>query len=669
MRNAKPAELTDSAQQEEVLAQAKVLLEELEPVNRAQAQMSSRATAWVVAGIGCIMAFIALESGLSYLRGSAGIKAPWMPVYGVLLLAALAVYFWRQPAVSARAGLVVSALLSSSYLLAMAFNGPMAVYGLAMAVTFIHIASPPSVALGASVVFLAASAWTLTGAPEVSPAAAVRMLGGAGIALLVVQFLSRQNRRLSQAAQAVTEGLRAMAESLGQELRLARQERDLAARTDPQTGLLNARAFEDALAQGLAGPDAAAPAVLVALKFERLDEFIAPLAPSEQRVFLDLLVSRLTDSLGAREQGRLSKWEFAGWVPLQDRAAPGGSDLALQERLATQWARLWQPVTMGSRTVPLQPRLGVVRFPQDGHSASELLRRAEMALMMADTLRSAAPVWFDSRMETAVADRGQMSQAIDRAMRDNEFELFYQPIVGLRGEPLRKAEALIRWNDPVKGRISPADFIPLAESYGKIVALTSWVLERAVAQVRPWRQSLDPTFQISINMPPAYLEWCADHPAEALQALSVLQVPAGSIVLEITEGAFLNVTPEVLQVLALLKGMGFGVALDDFGVGYSSFGQLDRLPLDTLKIDKSLVDHIAAAPAKRAVCAAIIKVGQELGCKVVAEGVETAGQQALLAQAGCDFVQGYLVSRPLPAAEFATFVKRWASQGARVDLW
>jgi EAL domain-containing protein (putative c-di-GMP-specific phosphodiesterase class I) len=195
------------------------------------------------------------------------------------------------------------------------------------------------------------------------------------------------------------------------------------------------------------------------------------------------------------------------------------------------------------------------------------------------------------------------------------------------------------------------------------------VLERAVAQVRPWRQSLDPAFQISINMPPAYLEWCADHPADALQALSALEVPSGSIVLEITEGAFLNVTPEVLQVLALLKGMGFGVALDDFGVGYSSFGQLDRLPLDTLKIDKSLVDHIEAAPTKRAVCAAIIKVGQELGCKVVAEGVETAGQQALLAQAGCDFVQGYLVSRPLPAADFESFVKRWASQGARVDLW
>lgn len=567
MSRAKPVPVTDSAPQEDVLAQAQSLLEELEPVNRAQAQMSSRATAWVVGGIACILAFIALESGLSYLRVSAGIKAPWMPVYGMCLLGGVALYFWRQPSVSARAGLMVTAVLGLSYLLAMVFNGHMAVYGLAMAVTFMHISAPPNMALGASLVFLGASAFMLAGSAEVTPAAAVRLLGGSGIALLVVQFLSRQNRRLSEAAQEVTKGLRSMAQGLGEELLLARQERDLAARTDPQTGLLNARAFEEALAQTLTEPDAAASAVLVALKFERLDEFIAPLAPSEQHVFLDLLVARLTEGLGAGCKGRLSKWEFAGLVPLQGAVESGSSGVAQQEQLAAQWARLWQPVTFGSRTVPLQPRLGVVRWPQDGGTAAELLRRAEIALMMADTLRSAAPVWFDTRMEAAVADRAQMSQAIDRAMRENEFELFYQPIVGLRGEPLRKAEALIRWNDPVKGRISPGDFIPLAESYGKIVALTSWVLERAVAQVRPWRQSLDPAFQISINMPPAYLEWCADHPADALQALGALQVPAGSIVLEITEGAFLNVTPEVLQVLALLKGMGFGVALDDPGGG------------------------------------------------------------------------------------------------------
>ena len=237
--------------------------------------------------------------------------------------------------------------------------------------------------------------------------------------------------------------------------------------------------------------------------------------------------------------------------------------------------------------------------------------------------------------------------------------------MGAQPQPLRKAEALIRWNDPVKGRVSPGDFIPLAESFGKIVPLTNWVLVRAVAQVRAWQQQFDAAFQVSVNLPPAYLEWCADRPAEALEFLSGLKAPTGSIVLEITEGAFLNVTPEVLQVLALLKGMGFEVALDDFGVGYSCFGQLDRLPLDTLKIDKSLVDHIEAMPAKRAVCTAIIKIGHELGFRVVAEGVETAGQLSLLAQAGCDFIQGYVIARPMGAGDFQTFAQGWGREGLR----
>jgi len=653
MSIAKPAQLTDSAPQAEVLAQAKLLLEELEPVNRAQAQMSSRATAWVVAGISCIMAFIALEAGLAYLQGVSGMNAPWIPVYGVFLLSLVAVYFWRRPAVSARAGLVVSALLGLTYLIAMAFNGHMAVYALAMAVTFVHISARPNTALAASLVFLGASAWTLVGSTEVTPAAAVRLIGGAGIALLVVQFLSRQNRRLSEAAQGVTGGLRAMAESLGEELLLARQERDLAARTDPQTGLLNARAFEDALAQALTGPDAAAPAVLVALKFERLDEFIAPLAPSEQRVFLDLLVSRLTDSLGAREQGRLSKWEFAVWAPLQEPGAPGGSDLALQERLATQWVRLWQPVTMGSRAVPLQPRLGVVRFPQDGHSASELLRRAEMALMMADTLRSAAPVWFDSRMEAAVADRGQMSQAIDRALRDNEFELFYQPIVGLRGEPLRKAEALIRWNDPVKGRISPADFIPLAEESGLIVPLGAFVLVEACREVATWEW----TGKLAVNVSPAQVQ-LTDVATTVEAALAISGLPAKRLEIEVTESLLVDPTGRIDRIVETLRQRGVGVAIDDFGSGYSALSYLSTFAFDKLKIDQSFVRTLAAGTAQANVVQSIVELARKLGKSTVAEGVETEEQRTLLIGMGCETGQGYLFGRPMAGSEMARLVAR-----------
>jgi len=651
--------VADSVSPEDVMAQAKALLEELEPANRAQAQMSSRATAWVVASIAGILALIAIETGISYLRGGVDLRAPWMPLWGSLVMGLISVYFSRRPQVTPRVGLVLASLVTASFLVAMGLNGAIAVFGLAMILTFVHIVAPPNVALGASLLVLAASVLTVTQQTAVSPAVSARVLAAACIALLVVQFLARQNRRLSEVAQSVTFRLRTMVEGMGEELRQTRQERDIAAATDAQTGLLNARAFEEALGRQLAALDAATPCALVTLRFERLDEFVTALAPSDQRFFLDLLVTRLAECVGSMDLGRLSKWEFAGLVRAK------GAEADFPEQLATQCARLAQPITMGTRTVPLEPRMGVARWPQDGPGADELLHRSAIALVMASDLRNAEPVWFVPRMESVVSDRAQMSQALDRALREDEFELFYQPIVGAQPQPLHKAEALIRWNDPVKGRVSPGDFIPLAESFGKIVPLTNWVLVRAVAQVRAWRQQLDAAFQVSVNLPPAYLEWCADHPAEALEFLSGLQAPTGSIVLEITEGAFLNVTPEVLQVLALLKGMGFEVALDDFGVGYSCFGQLDRLPLDTMKIDKSLVDHIEATPAKRAVCTAIIKIGHELGFRVVAEGVETAGQLSLLAQAGCDFIQGYVIARPMGAGDFQTFAQGWGREGLR----
>ena len=637
----------------EVLSRANALLSELERVDRSQGLMPSYAAAMIAAGFTVLMLAIAIITHTEFLRGAEDVKASWVPFYGASILALVAAYFWRRSTPSLAEWLTVTLLLSLSFLTAMSFNGYLTVYGLAFAVTFIHVTAPPNVALGTSLVFIGASVFVLYGSPNVSPAAALRLIAASVVALLVVQMLSRQNRKLSQAAHGVTEGLRGLVHGLEADLHEVRGQLDVAARKDPQTGLLNARAFEDHLNGDQMGLKAHSQALLVAVRFERLDEFLTALDAREKHLFFNLLVQRLEDGLGAGVKGRLSKWEFAALVPLK-----GLVDGVLKDRLADQWASLSKPAVIGRRSVPLKAVVGVVVWPEDAQSAPELLSRAEIALLMADSLRITAPVWFDRPMEAIVEERSHMIEAIDRALQRNEFELFYQPIVGFQGEPVCKVEALIRWNDPVRGQVSPAEFIPLAESYGKIVPLTAWVLEQAVSQVILWRQTLDPAFQISINMPPAYLESCAAYPAEALQALSALQVPPGSIVLEITEGVFLNVTPEIQQVLALLKGMGFGVALDDFGVGYSSFGQLYRLSLDTLKIDKSLVDHIESAPAKRAVCAAIIKVGQELGCKVVAEGVETAGQQALLAQAGCDFVQGFLIARPMSAADFEAFAKR-----------
>ena len=192
----------------------------------------AQAKAWVVASIAGILALIAIETGISYLRGGVDLRAPWMPLWGALVMGLISVYFSRRPQVTPRVGLVLASLVTASFLVAMGLNGAIAVFGLAMILTFVHIVAPPNVALGASLLVLAASVLTVTQQTAVSPAVSARVLAAACIALLVVQFLARQNRRLSEVAQSVTFRLRTMLEGMGEELRQTRQERDIAAATD-----------------------------------------------------------------------------------------------------------------------------------------------------------------------------------------------------------------------------------------------------------------------------------------------------------------------------------------------------------------------------------------------------------------------------------------------------
>ncbi len=457
------------------------------------------------------------------------------------------------------------------------------------------------------------------------------------------------NRRLREVALTVTESLQGMIAAANTELRHTQQERDLAARTDAQTGLLNGRAFEDALALKLGDhPDNRVLSV-VCVRFDRIDEFLAPLTSAQQQLVLDTVIERLGEFMPHQLLSRWGKWEFAGITEL------GASAEQRHEALATHLNRLRRSLKIDAFSIPLFPKMGATCGSGWDTSAGQVLHQAETALLTATHYRQFEPLWFDTGMETMVADQVVMAQEIRRGILNDEFELQYQPIIDQRGRPLRKAEALIRWNHPEKGRLGPNAFLPLAESYGHIIALTDWVIRRAARQSHVWRKTLDSSFQISVNIPPTYLEWCARQPSDALSRMTSLDCPPEGMLLEITEGAMLNVTASILYVLNQLKSTGFEVALDDFGVGYSCFAQLDRLPLDTLKIDKSLIDNIESATRKMTVCKAIIELGHECGLKVVAEGVESAGQLALLSEAGCDFIQGYIYSRPLCPVDFEAF--------------
>jgi len=233
----------------------------------------------------------------------------------------------------------------------------------------------------------------------------------------------------------------------------------------------------------------------------------------------------------------------------------------------------------------------------------------------------------------------------------------YQPIVQLATGKVHKAEALIRWQHPLRGLISPADFIPLAESSGLIIDIGEWVFRKAALQARQWRQSHHPQFQISVNKSPVqFSNGYRQHGAWS-DYLQSLGLPGQAIVVEITEGLLLAPRADIITQLSDLRQGGLGVSLDDFGTGYSSLSYLQKFDIDFVKIDQSFVRNLTSASKNMALCKAIIVMAHELGMEVIAEGIETEDQRHLLTAAGCDYGQGYLFSRPIPPVEFDSWMK------------
>jgi len=223
---------------------------------------------------------------------------------------------------------------------------------------------------------------------------------------------------------------------------------------------------------------------------------------------------------------------------------------------------------------------------------------------------------------------------------------------------ITKAEALVRWQHPERGLISPAMFIPLAEETGLIVEIGDWVFREAARQTRQWQALYNPAFQISVNVSPVQFRHAAGCTgSEWLSYLQKLDLSGQGIVIEITEGLLLDADPDVAYRLAKFRDAGIQTSIDDFGTGYSSLSYLKKFDIDYLKIDQSFVRDLATDHNDRALSEAIIVMAHKLGLKVIAEGVETKEQCKLLHAAGCDYAQGYLISKPVPAEEFEAFMK------------
>lgn len=309
------------------------------------------------------------------------------------------------------------------------------------------------------------------------------------------------------------------------------------------------------------------------------------------------------------------------------------------------------PIKMDSRDYNLSTSLGIAMIPEHGYDLVTIMQNADMALYQAKQKGKNQYAFYTEKMKISTHNLIKAEEDLTLALQRNEFEMYYQPQFNLRTNHVIGAEALIRWNHPEKGLIYPNDFIPLAESTGKIVELGYWVLESSIAYLAKRKQEVRPDILLHINLASEQLS--DPHFVTLVQALlSKYQVPAHLVGFEITETSILEDIHLARYLLQTLKDMGICIAIDDFGTGYSSLSQLKNLPVDLLKIDRSFVMDLENDPDDRKIVEAIIAMAHKLNIKVLAEGVETREQWKMLQAFQCDFGQGYYVSKAVTADEF-----------------
>ena len=311
-------------------------------------------------------------------------------------------------------------------------------------------------------------------------------------------------------------------------------------------------------------------------------------------------------------------------------------------------AALQRPFALGAGQAHLSASIGIALYPEHARDGTQLFKCADVALSAAK--REGRRRWCVYRHEggAALNRRVALEEALYEAIQNGEFEMHFQPIFRAETREMAAVEALMRWNRPGEGYVSPAEFIPLAESNGLIGFLGAWSLRASCHQVARWNAAWGARLRASVNLSPLQFRG-GEMLAKVRDALAESGLAPDCLTLEITEGALMHDPAEAETLLQALRALGAGVSVDDFGTGYSSLAYLKRFPLSTLKIDRSFVQDLERDANDHAIVSAILGLAHALGLKVVAEGVETEAQFAILTGKGCDLIQGYLLGRPVGA--------------------
>jgi diguanylate cyclase (GGDEF)-like protein len=431
---------------------------------------------------------------------------------------------------------------------------------------------------------------------------------------------------------------------------------------DPVTDLPNREALLERLPHALAAmsrQQGRLALIVVGLEgFSRINDSLGHAAG-------DRLLRAIADRLQAEIDRSICSSPFDGVARLGGvlfavtLAEVGGNDHVddLARRLL---AHIAEPVSIEGQELFIDASAGISLYPHDGVSSDVLLEHAETALGEAKRGGGSGFAYFAPEMNAAAGDRLRLHNDLHRAIERGELEVYYQPQLNVISGRIIGFEALIRWQHPELGQISPVRFIPIAEESGQIVAIGAWILEAACIQAKAWIDQGFSPLRMAVNLSARQF---SDDDLCALVSgvLSRTGLPAASLELEITEGTAMQGAERAIAIMHRLKSLGVKLALDDFGTGYSSLTYLKRFPLDVLKVDQSFVRNITTDPGDAAITRAVVLLARSFSMSVITEGVETAEHLRFIADLGCEEYQGYFFSKPVPASEAAVLLGRQMS--------
>ena len=435
--------------------------------------------------------------------------------------------------------------------------------------------------------------------------------------------------------------------------RTAEAEAAAMASLDPLTGLPNRLMLRDRLDEALARLDRTGEGCALLLidldRFKPVNDTLGhPVGDALLRMVADRLRSavRPTDTVA-----RIGGDEF---VVLQTGVRTSADTLPLARRVVDLIGRTY---ILDGHLLTIGASVGAALAPADGVDADRLLKVADLALYRAKLDGRGTFRFFEPEMDARMQARRRLELDLRQALARREFQLHYQPQLNLESNRLTGCEALLRWRHPERGMISPLDFIPLAEEIGLIVPIGEWVIRQACRDAVTWPAPIS----IAVNVSPAQFK--SERLVETIMsALAGSGLPAHRLEIEITEGVLLHESERTLQILQRLRALGVRVSMDDFGTGYSSLSYLRSFPFDKIKIDRSFVSDLSVKPGGDAIIRAIAGLGKSLGMTTVAEGVETADQMQRIRSEGCTDVQGYLISRPVPADDLMKLLTEHTAQ-------